>query len=281
MKNRHITAAAMITLALLAPAQVCAQSSAERWTFSVLPYFWLPSVDGKLNYGPPPSGGSSANVSVDADTLLDNLDMALMLAGEARKGRWLIATDIIYLDFSKADSAVRSVDFNPGPGPINISTTGLNAGTQSSLKGWLWTLAGGYAAIQGPQATLDVLGGLRLLSLEASTDWQLTAAVTGPAGTATFARSGSVERSEEIWTGIVGAKGRAQLGESSRFVNYYADVGGGSDTFTWQGVAGVGYAFKWGEIVFDYRYLYYSQSGDKLIDNLSFGGFGLGANFRF
>jgi hypothetical protein len=88
-------------------------------------------------------------VSVDADTLLDNLDMALMLAGEARKGRWLIATDIIYLDFSKADSAVRSIDFNPGPGPINISTTGLNAGTQSSLKGWLWTLAGGYAAIQG------------------------------------------------------------------------------------------------------------------------------------
>jgi hypothetical protein len=71
------------------------------------------------------------------------------------------------------------------------------------------------------------------------------------------------------------------LGETHWFVNYYADIGGGSDAFTWQGAAGVGYAFKWGEIVFDYRYLYYSQSGDKLIDNLSFGGFGLGANFRF
>jgi hypothetical protein len=34
-------------------------------------------------------------------------------------------------------------------------------------------------------------------------------------------------------------------------------------------------------MVFDYRYLYYSMSGERLIDNLSFGGFALGANFRF
>jgi hypothetical protein len=64
--------------------------------------------------------------------------------GEARWGCWLIATDVIHLDFSEADSAVRRVDFNPGPGSIN-STTALNAGTQSSLTGWVWTLAGGYA----------------------------------------------------------------------------------------------------------------------------------------
>ena len=77
-------------------------------------------------------------------------------------------------------------------------------------------------------------------------------------------------------------KGRAKLGASEWFVNYYADIGGGSSAFTWQGAAGIGYAFKWGDIVFDYRYLYYSQSDDdKLIDNISFGGFALGANFRF
>jgi opacity protein-like surface antigen len=60
------------------------------------------------------------------------------------------------------------------------------------------------------------------------------------------------------------------------------DVGGGSSTFTWQGIAGVGYAFKWGDIVLDYRYLSYDQDGnDKLIDKMSFGGLALGANFRF
>ena len=90
-----------------------------------------------------------------------------------------------------------------------------------------------------------------------------------------------MEKSDSIWAGIVGAKGRVKLGEGNWFADYYADVGGGSDTFTWQGVAGVGDASRWGEIIFDYRYLYYSQSGDKLIDNISFGGFALGANFRF
>jgi hypothetical protein len=74
-------------------------------------------------------------VSVDASSILDNLAFAFMINGEARKGRWLLATDLIYLDLSSGDSAVRSVDLNPGPGRINVSTSQLNAGTSSDLKG--------------------------------------------------------------------------------------------------------------------------------------------------
>lgn len=37
------------------------------------------------------------------------------------------------------------------------------------------------------------------------------------------------------------------------------------DTITWQVVAGVGYAFKWGDVILDYRYLYYSQDNGKAI----------------
>jgi hypothetical protein len=280
MKARTLLTAALAGLTLLAPLRTLAQAPADNWTFSIMPYLWLPSVDGKLRFGPPPVNGGTVNVSVDASSVLDNLDFAFMINGEARKGRWLIATDYIYLDFGKASSAVRSVDFNPGPGPINISTGAANGSAQSSLRGDLWTLVGGYAAVEG-KASLDVIGGFRYLGLSARTDWQLNAAVTLPNSTLTLARSGNAEKSEGIWTGLVGAKGRAKLGESPWFVNYYVDVGAGSSVFTWQGVAGVGYAFRWGDIVFDYRYLYYSQGGDKLIDNVSFGGFALGANFRF
>jgi len=276
-----VTAILLAPSALLAPLQASAQTPSDRWTFSLMPYLWLPTVDGKLNYGPPPSGGSSANVSVDAGSYLDNLDFAFMINGEARKDRWLLATDIIYLDFSASDSSVKSVDFNPGPGPINISTSALNSSTNVKLKGWLWTAVGGYAAIREPKGSLDVIGGFRLLDLSAKTDWQLTGTVTGPAGTTPFARSGSVEKSEDIWAAIVGAKGRVRLGEGDWFANYYVDVGGASSLFTWQGAAGIGYALKWGELIFDYRYMSYNQSGDKLIDDLSFGGFALGANFRF
>ena len=44
---------------------------------------------------------------------------------------------------------------------------------------------------------------------------------------------------------------------------------------------GVGYAFKWGGVQLDYRYLYYDQSGDKLVQDMSLGGLALGVNFRF
>ena len=282
-----LTAALLLVAPLHALAQAQAPTSTDSWTFSVMPYAWVPSLEAKLSFGPPPSGGATANVevSVSESDLLNALNFVVPIAGEARKGRWLIATDFLYLNLGATNSAVKSVDFNPGGGPINISTGGLNAGTQSSLKALEWTLVGGYAVIEEPRGNLDVIGGLRYLGLEAKTDWQLTGAVTGtgPGGnTVTFARTGSVKKTANIWAGIVGAKGRVKLGESDWFVNYYADVGGGSSTFTWQGVAGIGWTFaKWGEVLLDYRYLYYSQSGDKLIDNLTLKGFQLGFNFRF
>jgi hypothetical protein len=46
-------------------------------------------------------------------------------------------------------------------------------------------------------------------------------------------------------------------------------------------VAGIGYAFEWGEVVLDYRYLSYSQDDGKLVEELSLGGGALGATFHF
>ena len=238
-------------------------------------------MDAELRYGPPPSGGASANVEISGEDILEALNFAFMLQGEARKGRWLIATDLIYLDFGSQDSEVRSVDFNPGSGPINLTTTQLNAGTQSSLDAWAWTLVGGYNMVNDAAATLDLIAGFRYFDVKVRTDWNLTAAVTGPAGTATFARAGTVERSSDLFDGIVGARGRFRLGDSQWFVPYHVDIGAGSSDLTWQGVLGVGYAFKWGDAVLSYRYLYYDEGDDKFLQELSFGGFALGVNFRF
>lgn len=44
---------------------------------------------------------------------------------------------------------------------------------------------------------------------------------------------------------------------------------------------GIGHAYKRGDITFAYRYLSYEQGGNKLIEDLNLGGFGLGVNFRF
>jgi hypothetical protein len=133
--SRAAFAGPLIVLALLAPMRASAQAPADKWSYSIMPYLWLPSMDGTLRYGSPAAGGASPIVSVDADTLLGALDFALMISGEARKSRWLIATDLIYLDLSSDSSAVRSIDFNPGSGPVNVANTALDAGTQTKVKG--------------------------------------------------------------------------------------------------------------------------------------------------
>jgi hypothetical protein len=100
--------------------------------------------------------------------------------------------------------------------------------------------------------------------------------VSGPAsGLPRYTESG------DIWGGIVGVKGRVKFGDGNWFVPYYFDVGAGDSTLTWQSVLGVSHAFRWGEGILAYRYLSYEQGGNKLVEDLSFAGFGLGVNFRF
>lgn len=265
---------------LCVPLIAGAQAPADRWTFSLQPYVWLPGVEGKFRYALPPGGGGGANVEIDGENVLKALNFAALVQGEARKGRWLVATDLMYLDLGSENSAVRSVDFNPGSGPINIATSQLNVGTRSALDAVVWTLVGGYSVVQDPAFTLDLIGGFRYLGVKVRTDVRLSAAVTGPAGTQSFAREGSIEEEVDIWDAIIGAKGRFKFGDGKWFVPYYIDLGAGDSDLTWQGLIGVGYAFSWGELALSYRHLEYKEGG-RLIEKLSFSGPAVGLNFRF
>jgi hypothetical protein len=262
-------------LALLAAGAMSQTRAEDGWTFSITPYIWLPNINGTLKYAIPPGGGGRPEVETGPNDYLENLSFALMLAGEARKGKWSMFTDLIYLDFDSEGSTVDAVNF----GGDRISTT-LNVSTRSSLTGVAWTLGGGYAVVQDPRYTLDVLGGLRYFGLEASSDWQLSAAVNGPQGEV-LAQSGSISQREDLWDLIVGLRGRAKLGGGSWYLPYYLDVGGGSSALTAQALLGVGYAFKWGEIVGAYRYVFYDMKDDGLLQDIRFAGPAIGATFRF
>jgi hypothetical protein len=98
------------------PSAGLAQTTVEEWRFSLKPYIWLPGVEGTLNYRPPPAEDSTPDVRLGADTLLGALDAVLMIGAEARKGEWSVAGDLIYLDLSADNSAVRSVDSIPDRG---------------------------------------------------------------------------------------------------------------------------------------------------------------------
>lgn len=280
--EKKLIAALLVAAGIAAPGAASAQEAASGWQFSVMPYVWLPGLKADVKYGPPSGGSATANVSADESDLLSSLEMAFMIAGEARKGRWLVSTDYMYLDLGKQDSSVKSVDFNPGSGPVNVTTSQIGGSAESSFKGSIWSLVGGYAAINEPSVKLDVIAGFRYMDLKVSSNWNLNATVTSPNGGQTFSRSGSASKSGDNTNFIVGAKGQFKLGQSNWFIPYYADVGGGSSTTTWQLATGVGYAFGWGDIRLDYRYLAYKQdSDDKFLEKLELGGLALGANFRF
>jgi hypothetical protein len=274
-RSARALAASTFALVLCAPLGAAAQN-ADDWKFSLTPYLWLPNINATFKYSVPPGTGGSPEVEVGPNDYLTNLNFVLMLAGEARKGRWSLFTDVVYLDISSADSQVKSVDFAGS----TVSTT-IDAGTNTSLQGMVWTLGGGYTIVQTPGISLDVIGGIRYLGLQVTTDWNLTATIVGPPGSLSFPRTGSVSENEDLWDAIVGVRGRISLGEGHWSMPYYLDAGTGSSSSTWQGLLGVAYTFGWGDVTLAYRYLYYDQNDGKLIQNLSFSGPALGATFRF
>src|SRR5512139_3438472 len=115
-KNTRISGSGIIRVLLFLAALPFAASAgepapADRWTFAVQPYLWLPNLNGSLNYTVPSAGGGSANVDITNNSILEDLNFALMLTAEARKGRWALVTDFIYLDIGGQDSQVKSVNF--------------------------------------------------------------------------------------------------------------------------------------------------------------------------
>jgi len=271
-----------IGIALLAlaafPLAAYAENPAlsDKWTFAVQPYLWLPSVSGDLNYTAP---GGSPSVDVSSATFLDELNFAFMFNAEARKGRWAIVTDFIYLDVGGEASKVKSVNF-PGPGGLVTVPVSASGSASVKLEGMLWDLAGSYTVARSETSSLDVLLGFRYFDVEATTSWNLSGTTPGPLGQ-TFAATGSVKASETLWDGIIGVHGRVGLGSGKWGIPYYLDVGTGSSTITCQGAVGIQYRFSWIDLNLMYRYLYYDMESNKLLQRFSFYGPALGVNFRF
>lgn len=272
----RVLAASIFALALCVPLGAAAQSADDEWKFAITPYLWLPNINATLKYSVPPDTGGSPEVEVGPNDYLTNLNGVLMLAGEARKGRWSLFTDFVYLDISAEGSSVKSVDF----GGTSVTTT-LDAGTKTTLKGMAWTFGGGYAIVQTPGTSLDLIGGVRYFGLQVTTDWNLTATIVGPPGSQSFPSTGSVSEDADLWDAIIGVRGRIRLGEGKWSMPYYFDTGMGSSSFTWQGLVGVAYTFGWGDVTLAYRHLYYDEKNGRLIQELYFSGPALGATFRF
>lgn len=242
---------------LIACFSVYAESNGgQEWEFQLTLYGWLAGQNGTVGTLP---GLPATDIDVDFyDDILGNINFALFLVGEARKGRWGGLLDIAYTDIE---------DENAFPNGV------LWSSADSRTKSWMITAAGLYRLVEKPRAFLDAVGGIRYWNVDS--EFSLTAALL-PAR--------KISNREDWIDPIVGLKGLSFLGESKFFVSGGLVLGGfhiGSD-FMWEAWANLGY--QWTQNIattVGYRYLDVDyENGDFLYD-VAQNGLVLGLSWRF
>jgi hypothetical protein len=255
---------------ILGSAQVNAEDdlSDGKWHFSITPYLWLPNINGTVKYDNPAGTGGTLSTEAQPNNYLQSLDFAAMFTAEARKERWLVFSDYMYLHFGGHDAVVKSVT-----GPLGNVQVPVNVGGAATLISNVWTVAGGYNLVRQPGVSLDLFGGARLLNLRSSVSWDFA----GPVGA--FPKSGNAAQNTNDWDGIAGIKGEVRFGQSPWFMPYYADIGAGSNNWTWQALVGVGYRFGWGDLVLSLRSMSYDFDND--VRDVRMTGPAIAASFKF
>ena len=252
------------------------------WSFSVAPYLWIPTLSADLQATGPRGATVSTSISAGIGDYISNINSGLMFGAVARHDRLSILTDFIYVNTSLTSSVSHLSTVNPGTGPISIPRSQqLDTGTRAAMA--IWSLAGGYTLLQGDWGNLDGIVGLRMLSLNATTNYLLSADIFGPRNTLALARNGSLNVDKTYFDGIGGITGRINIPNSKFYLPFYFDVGSGGVPLTWQIYAGLAYSLtRWADLSVGYRNLTFQNGGDTgAVRNFALRGALFAANFRF
>ncbi|MDQ7047769.1 MAG: hypothetical protein Q9M39_09265 [Sulfurovum sp.] len=230
------------------------------WQHSLSVYGWLPSFDGTLKYTIPGDPNDPNDSDKEGESgFVDKIDMVLMGTYEARKDKWSFLVDAIYFKMSDEQDASWDV-------PLTGKT--ITAGSEQEFTALLLSTYGGYNLIDTQNASLDVIAGLRYLSLELDISVYINQL------------NRSISPSVELYDGVIGMKGHINLSENW-YVPYMFDVGAGDSDLTWQGQASLGYRFSWGDVLATYRYIHYEKDDTRLVEKLDLYGPKIGFVFHF
>jgi hypothetical protein len=200
--------------------------AADHWELSLTPYLWATALKGDVGVG----RRIDADVDASFKDIWDNLNGALMLEGELRKGRFGLISDTIYADLE--DDAATAEDRLKVDAKAKMFIQSL-AGT---YRVGTWRLADTGA---GPLAvTVDPYAGLRYTYLDAELKGRLDLPDLGVAARRTA-------ESDEHWVDpIVGVRTAWTLGERWSLV-LAGDVGGvsTSDQYSAEAIGLGGYRF--------------------------------------
>jgi hypothetical protein len=182
----------------------------DGWTFTVTPYFWAAGLSGDTRqFGLP-----VIHIDADFGDILKNLDFAAMAIADARYGRYSVFGDLIYTKLSAGADTPRG---------ILASNVDVTSETFAGLVG------AGYSILEGPSGRLDVVGGIRVWSVD--TDLSFDGGLL----------NGRSFSDGATWVdGLVGVRGNYSLTPQFYFTGW-ALVGAGGADIDWDVAGGLGY----------------------------------------
>ena len=240
-------------LAAVAPSVAAEEKPAESgWEFGVAPYLWALSMNGNVTVK-----GLEADADIGFSEIWDELNFAVMLAYEARKGHWGLWGNTIYANLGDSN-----VDGPRGFIKIDPTVKALWQGLGGYYRLGTWDLADDSGK-KAPSVTVDTYAGARYTYLDLKLDFN-----------GVFKNLvNNVNRDKSWLEPLVGARTIWDLSERWT-VTLAGDIGGvvaGSD-FAWDAFGLMGYRFSlFGEdnarVLAGYRALYQDYTdgsgGDK------------------
>lgn len=198
----------------------------DGWQFALSPYVWLPGVSTAVD-----TGQGTVDVDTSASDAISDLDMALMAAFEARKGKWGLLVDLIYSDLASRAST-----------PLGVLWDKAKVDTRMTAL----SVYAGYRVIEHDKGWLDVLAGGRFYWLDV--DLRLTPGA---------ARGRSFDLDGDWADPLIGLRGRYDFTDRwfATAIGDAGGFGGGSDE-SWQAIGLLGYQFdeRW-SIEAGWRYM--------------------------
>jgi hypothetical protein len=235
-------------------AQVSAPPN-DTWQFQVTPYLWAAGMNGWTRLG---ARTPTAKIDPSFSDVWRNLDFGAMGSLEARKGRWGIIFDSVYVKLSATSQ--------PLPG-------GVLGAAQVGLKQAIVQLAGEYRVLDSAVTPIDVLAGARYTYLSGDLSFSNGAVLPG---------RGGGWGSDTSWTdGIAGVRGTWIITDKWSLTGY-ADAGAGGTKHSWQFLTSANYNFTKSIVGrVGYRIISMDYEQTNFLYNVKTSGFFVGVGGRF
>lgn len=98
MRSRLCLTLMIAAVVFLSAPWATAQSSSNEWEFSIAPYLWAAGMDGTMTIA-----AIEEEIDVPFSDVISNLDFALMGHFDMRNDRWVLSSDLIFVDLGQSE----------------------------------------------------------------------------------------------------------------------------------------------------------------------------------